>query len=100
MQYIQEKAIFCEKCNKMTRHIRNDKKPNYLLHLILIIITGGFWIIPFLIILIGGVRIGGEAFRCEGCGEKYRSIWDIFFVWFLIVSFGILGLLFLIGVFL
>lgn len=84
----------------MTRHMRNDSKPNYLLHLILILITGGFWIIPFLIILVGGVRIGGEAFRCEGCGEKYRSVLEKFFLWIFLGLFGLLGLLFLIGVFL
>lgn len=80
--------------------MRNDSKPNYLLHLILILITGGFWIIPFLIILVGGVRIGGEAFRCEGCGEKYRSVLEKFFLWIFLGLFGLLGLLFLIGVFL
>ena len=88
MQYIQQKMIECETCKRKTLHVRNATKPNYLLHLILIIITAGLWIIPFLIILFGGINITSEPFTCTICGTQYRSnlekliilLWKKFFI--------------------
>jgi uncharacterized protein (DUF983 family) len=68
MEYVQEKIKFCKKCNRNTKHYRNAKKPNYLLHLILIIVTGGLWIVPFLFLIIFGIEIWRDKYRCEACG--------------------------------
>jgi len=41
-------------------------KPNHLLHLVLSILTAGFWLIVWVLVSVG--KIGG--YRCTKCGNK------------------------------
>ena len=73
MKYVQEKILPCSICNRDTKHFRNSTKPNWLLHLLLVIITGGLWIVGVVFILMFDIELWGEPFVCSVCGEKYSS---------------------------
>lgn len=60
---IQYKGGFCKKCNDNRKVMR--KTPNHILHLILSIITGGVWVIVWILI---SIQLGG--WRCDICGSK------------------------------
>ena len=59
---------YCPEDDRMV--LAEKQTPNHVLHLILIIVTLGFWIIVW-IILILGADLG--AYRCPYCGSKTRS---------------------------
>ncbi len=58
---IQEKGGFCVTCNKNVMVRR--KGTNHILHLLLSIITFGFWIIVWILV---ALKIG--SWRCTQCG--------------------------------
>jgi len=58
---IDEKAGMCATCNKQVMVRR--KGTNHLLHLVLSVLTGGFWIIVW---ILASVKFGG--WRCTQCG--------------------------------
>ena len=55
---------FCNNCGKNVLAI--GKTPNHILHLILSIITGGLWLIVWIILVL--MKIGG--YRCSQCGHE------------------------------
>lgn len=59
---VEEKSGFCEACNKQVMVRR--KGTNHLLHLILSILTAGFWLIIW---VLASVKFGG--WRCTQCGS-------------------------------
>ena len=64
----EKKGGFCEVCNKRVVVFR--KGINHLLHLILTILTSGFWLIVWIALV---VRVGG--WRCSECGStKIRQV--------------------------
>jgi hypothetical protein len=60
---LELKGGYCRDCDKTQKVFR--KTPNHILHLILSIVTGGLWLIVWLILMI---RFGG--WRCDECGSK------------------------------
>ena len=52
----------CVECNKMTMHFQ--EKPNYILHVILSIITAGAWLIVWLLF------INAKDPQCSICGRS------------------------------
>lgn len=64
----QHKSGFCERCQKQGVVFR--KRPNHILHLILSVLTGGIWIIVWLLL---SLKVGG--WRCAACGsEKIKNV--------------------------
>lgn len=61
---VRYKNAKCRNCGKNTKFIVNS--PNHILHLLLTLITFGFWIIIW-------VFMGSESF-CDVCGKK-ESWW-------------------------
>ena len=59
---IQHTQKFCDRCEDYVLAVR--KGPNHILHLILSIITGGLWIIIWILV---SLKIGG--WRCPNCGS-------------------------------
>ena len=55
--------LLCQRCNRWV--VASRQSPNHILHLILAVLTGGLWIIPWLCIT--GVA-NGKGFRCQVCG--------------------------------
>ena len=70
MKTVERKYTHCDKCNRRTTHYRNINQTGgggWLLHLLLILATGGAWIVILLIWKIGNIKIGG--WHCGECGE-------------------------------
>ena len=69
---LDQKMIYCKRCDKDTIHYRNNKEINWIMHLVLIILTVGIWLIPFALILIwhGLTKPIGGGWVCLNCGEK------------------------------
>jgi hypothetical protein len=59
----QEATGFCKTCNKQVMIRR--KGTNHILHLILTILTGGLWLIIW---ILSSIKIGG--WRCTICGSS------------------------------
>lgn len=62
----QSKQGFCKTCNQM--RLVNRPGTNHILHLLLSIITGGIWLIVW---ILTSVKIGG--WRCSQCGSTKIS---------------------------
>jgi outer membrane biosynthesis protein TonB len=58
---LDQASKFCKRCNKPTLHARPGT--NHILHLLLTVLTLGFWIPVW---VLSSIRIGG--WRCQTCG--------------------------------
>ena len=97
MKFVEEKLLKCGSCNKITRHLRNNKKINWIMHLVLIILTVGVWIIPMFLVIFLGVDLFKEKFFCEICGEKYLTKADKVMHYIFLSVVGIFLFLLVIG---
>ena len=74
---IEQSLEYCDICNKSTVHMRNARKVNWLMQLVLVLFTAGLWFVVILFwILIKGVSSplpgtsGGSKnpWICSSCG--------------------------------
>lgn len=69
MKIIEEQMIKCRTCKKITKHYRNNTKSSgfmILVHLILILMTVGAWLLVIVVWKLLNAKIGG--WRCSECG--------------------------------
>jgi hypothetical protein len=59
----EETSKFCGYCNRQV--LARRQGTNHILHLLLTIVTGGLWLIIWILI---SVKIGG--WRCSSCGQQ------------------------------
>ena len=67
---IEETLKKCKRCKKKTIHVRNTNKAGFvmiLIHVVLVIITAGIWLIPLIIWHLLNKNIGG--WTCQECGK-------------------------------
>jgi hypothetical protein len=67
---IEEQLQKCKKCNKKTKHHRNNTKSSgfmLLVHLVLTVCTVGVWLVLIIIWKILNSKIGG--WECSECGN-------------------------------
>jgi hypothetical protein len=69
---VAEKLIYCKKCKKSTRHLKNTKEMSWLMHFVLAVFTMGGWIIVWAAIVVWHIltKPVGGGWICEACGEK------------------------------
>ena len=72
---IIEEMKHCEKCGIDTIHRKNSKQMSWLMHLFLVVITFGVWIIIWILILLWhtinkSVTAIGNRWVCSKCGKK------------------------------
>nr|VFJ93331.1 MAG: hypothetical protein BECKH772A_GA0070896_1005510 [Candidatus Kentron sp. H]VFJ94619.1 MAG: hypothetical protein BECKH772B_GA0070898_1006410 [Candidatus Kentron sp. H]VFK00843.1 MAG: hypothetical protein BECKH772C_GA0070978_1005310 [Candidatus Kentron sp. H] len=60
----KQASRYCAHCGKNV--LATGTTPNHLLHLILSLVTGGLWIVIWILVSIG--KIGG--YRCTQCGKR------------------------------
>lgn len=68
-QTIEETLKHCKNCQKQTKHARNSSSTGFLsgfLHVILTLMTVGFWLVLLIIWKLMFVKIGG--WTCSQCG--------------------------------
>jgi sterol desaturase/sphingolipid hydroxylase (fatty acid hydroxylase superfamily) len=58
--------VYCDYCERNTRHERDVKRPNHILHLLLSVFTVGLWL-PIWILL--GLSAQKGKWSCSQCGE-------------------------------
>lgn len=55
-------------CVSCRQYVRGEKKaPSHILHLILAVLTGGFWLIVWLFI---ALWVGSRSYLCPTCGHE------------------------------
>lgn len=64
---VEQSQRFCDHCNEYVLAVR--KGTNHILHLLLSIITGGVWIIVWILV---SVKMGG--WRCSKCGSPVYKL--------------------------
>lgn len=69
-KYIEEQLKHCKKCGRVTRHYRNNTKSSgfmLLVHLVLICMTFGLWLLLVIVWKLLNAQIGG--WRCSECDK-------------------------------
>ena len=56
---------YCPTCGENTKHVHNG--PNHVLHLLMAIVTGGLWIVVWILLSIG------YKFVCDRCGALNKK---------------------------
>ena len=72
---VKQEMRYCKNCGHETMHLKNAKKMSWIVHLLLTIITGGFWLIiwiPLTILHIFNKSLTSLAssWTCSVCGSK------------------------------
>jgi ribosomal protein L37AE/L43A len=99
METIEKRVHKCPQCGKSSRFYQKRESINWLLHLIMMIITGGLWIpVFFLIVSFNLLKIGfirGE-WSCANCGyidrdalkERQKVLKAVSLAWLAFYSVG------------
>ena len=67
---VEQQLMFCQHDQKTTLHYRNAKKRNWILHIVLALITGGLWLIVMLFLaLTSGSK---DLWTCSQCGTTQK----------------------------
>jgi len=67
---IEEQLKHCSKCNKTTKHHRNNNKSSgfmLLVHLVLTVVTVGVWLVLIILWKLLNAKIGG--WKCSECSS-------------------------------
>ncbi len=67
---IEEQLKQCKKCEKTTKHYRNNSQSSgfmLLIHLVLTVVTVGIWLILVIVWKLLNTKIGG--WRCSECSS-------------------------------
>lgn len=72
MKKLVDTLAWCDKCQENTIHIRNEKRINWLMHIFLIFVTGGVWLIPFIFMVILNDK-SKEKWHCTLCKQTNNT---------------------------
>ena len=72
MKAIEQSLYECPTCGRVTIHSRNVEKMNWLLHLVLALVTFGVWLIVALLMALSCGPT--SAWVCGQCGQTRASI--------------------------
>lgn len=61
---IQKKRMFCEEEVRMV--LAERQTPNHILHLLLTVVTAGFWLPVWLLVAL----FGSGSYKCPNCGAR------------------------------
>lgn len=68
---VEQRLLFCSNQGKKTIHHRNAEKFNWILHIILIVITLGLWLFVLAFLLFANLFINHGNWECSECGKSY-----------------------------
>ena len=72
MKAIEQSLYECPTCGRVTIHSRNVEKMNWLLHIVLAVVTVGVWLIVALLMALSCGPT--SAWVCGQCGQTRPSI--------------------------
>ena len=70
MKAIEQQLKHCSRCEKTTIHQRNNTSIGFvmiLLHIVLMVLTAGAWLVLLIVWKLLTAKIGG--WKCERCGR-------------------------------
>ena len=67
MNAIEQQNAPCSRCGRVTIHSRNVERTNWLLHIVLALVTGGLWLFVALLIAMSNASNKGS-WVCSTCG--------------------------------
>ncbi len=72
---VRQEIKYCETCGHDTVHIKSGQKMNWVLHIILTVITAGLWLIVWFFIFIYHMIMDvgkdmASRWTCSKCGTK------------------------------
>jgi hypothetical protein len=73
---IEEKLVFCGNCKCITKHQRNGDKTSFLMvliHLFMIILTTGIWLLFLIIYNIFNTQNAFNNWGCSVCGDVSKE---------------------------
>ncbi|WP_321532257.1 hypothetical protein [uncultured Desulfuromonas sp.] len=62
----EQRMHHCQQCDKQTIHL--ERTPNHILHLVATFLTGGLWVIPWIII-----SNSNQPLQCTICGHAAQQ---------------------------
>lgn len=67
---VEQSLRYCGSCRRKTLHHRNTKHIRWLMHLVLTIVTAGFWLFVWIPMFLwhGLTKPIGGAWTCSQCG--------------------------------
>ena len=75
VQSVVESVRYCNVCRHKTKHYKNEDRINWLMHLVLLVITAGLWLIVMILgacVSILNTPLCGpeEGWVCANCGKE------------------------------
>ncbi|MBD3261123.1 MAG: hypothetical protein GF334_05480 [Candidatus Altiarchaeales archaeon] len=65
----KQEMHYCQRCKQAT--MQESHKVNHMVHLLMSLITAGFWLPVWLFLtLFGGKNLNGKNYRCCVCGTS------------------------------
>ncbi len=68
---VEQRLLKCANQNKKTIHHRNAERFNWILHIILIVVTLGLWLFVVIFLLIANLFVNHGNWECSECGKSY-----------------------------
>lgn len=68
---VEQRLIFCPHEQKKTIHHRNVERLNWILHIILSVLTLGLWLMVVIFLVIANLFVTHDGWSCSQCGRPY-----------------------------
>jgi len=68
---LEQQLLPCRNCGKKTIHHRNAERFNWILHVVLTIVTLGLWLAVVAFLLIANLFVSHDGWECSECGNPY-----------------------------
>ena len=68
---VEQRLLTCSAQGKTTIHHRNAERLNWILHIILIIVTLGLWLFVLAFLLFANLFVHHDGWECSECGKHY-----------------------------
>lgn len=73
IQYVETQNRHCPQCNRVTIHNRNNSKANWLLHIVIGLVTCGVWLVLILVLRFLSTE-GAGPWVCSICGTSEKQM--------------------------
>lgn len=73
IQYVETQNRHCPQCNRITIHNRNNSKANWLLHIVIGLVTCGAWLALILVLRLLSTERAGP-WVCSVCGTSEKQM--------------------------
>jgi|26BtaG_2_1085354.scaffolds.fasta_scaffold00621_7 hypothetical protein len=68
---VEQRLLKCSEQGKITVHHRNAERFNWVLHIVLSILTIGLWVLVIVFLLVANLFVHHDGWACSECGKSY-----------------------------